>query len=105
MGVESGDGNWIPLVEYSAKRGVSLSTLRRYIKSNKIKHKLEDGRYLLFDDGKDLVTGRKKRDESILMQKRIKKLEAELQKAHEEIAELKTLIALYEEKIPERIGT
>jgi predicted site-specific integrase-resolvase len=71
---------WIPLVDYAARKGVSLSTLRRYIKANKIPYRLEEGRYLILSDEADLRT--------------------ELQRANEEIAELKTLIALYEERTP-----
>jgi hypothetical protein len=41
--------NWLPLMEYSAKYRVSLSTLRRRIKSGEIEHKFADGKYLLKD--------------------------------------------------------
>jgi hypothetical protein len=41
--------NWLPLMEYSAKYRVSLSTLRRRIKAGEIEHKLHDGKYLLKD--------------------------------------------------------
>ncbi|MBY0471829.1 hypothetical protein K2X30_11740 [bacterium] len=75
-------GQWIPLMEYATKKGVSLSTLRRYIKSDKVQYRVENGRYLLLDP-----------DAS-------NSIEEQLRKAHEEIAELKMLIALYEEKIP-----
>jgi hypothetical protein len=45
------DGLWLPLIEYSVKSGVSLSTIRRKIKSNSIQYRLEKGRYLiLFSD-------------------------------------------------------
>src|SRR5580658_7010335 len=45
------NGQWLPLIEYSVRSGVSLSTIRRKIKSNSIKYRLEKGRYLiLFDD-------------------------------------------------------
>jgi hypothetical protein len=40
---------WIDLLKYSTKYGVSLSTLRRRIKSNSIPHKLEHGKYYLED--------------------------------------------------------
>lgn len=79
--------DWIPLLEYALKKGVSLSTLRRHIKAAKIPFKVEDGRYLLFDDTAD---------ENLSLMR----LQDDLQRAQEEIAELKTLIALYEEKIP-----
>lgn len=53
-----GDGLWLPLIEYSVKSGVSLSTIRRKIKSNSIPFRLEKGRYLiLFTDGA-IPTGR-----------------------------------------------
>lgn len=42
-----GSGSWLPLIEYSVKTGVSLSTIRRKIKSNSIQYRLEKGRYLI----------------------------------------------------------
>lgn len=109
MTINSGDSlnskEWVPLVEFSVKKGISLSTLRRYIKSNKIPWKLTEGRYLVMDDGtfnaprKHLPdhldpTVAEKRD----VNDRLKTLESELQAANEELAELKTLLAFYEEK-------
>ena len=44
---ESG-GSWLPLVEYSVRSGLSLSTIRRKIKSNSLPYRLETGRYLIF---------------------------------------------------------
>jgi hypothetical protein len=93
---------WVPLVEFSVQKGISLSTLRRYIKSNKIPWKLLEGRYLVMDDGsfstpksdaKQIADAPAKDVES-----RLKNLEQSLNAANEEIAELKTLVAFYEEK-------
>lgn len=39
--------NWLSLIEYSVKTGVSLSTIRRKIKSNSIPFRLEKGKYLI----------------------------------------------------------
>ncbi|MEK6705600.1 MAG: hypothetical protein AABZ06_07415 [Bdellovibrionota bacterium] len=83
--------DWIPLVDYSVKTGISLSTLRRHIKAGKILYKIEGGRYLLFFN--DTPT-----DQASVYCDRLK---IELNKANEEIAELKTLIALYEEQMPQ----
>ncbi len=41
---------WIPLVDYSNKYSVSLSTLRRRIKSKSIKFKLDGRKYFLLDE-------------------------------------------------------
>lgn len=46
-----GSGLWLPLTEYSVRSGVSLSTIRRKIKSNSIPHRLEKGRYLILFQG------------------------------------------------------
>src|SRR4051812_41039067 len=94
---------WIPLMDYAIKHGVSLSTLRRHIKANKIQYKVEHGRYLLLDQT-DQEEGA---HEDMLHEpaagatsEKIRDLSIHLQKAQEEIAELKTLIAFYEERIP-----
>ncbi len=89
----SENGQWLPLMEYAVKNSVSLSTLRRYIKANKVQYKIEDGRYLIFDGAfvENSDTSRV-----------VSKLSSELQRAQEEIAELKTLIAFYEEKSPQQ---
>jgi hypothetical protein len=41
---------WLPITEYSIKHKVSVSTLRRKIKTNEIKYSFEDGKYLLLDE-------------------------------------------------------
>lgn len=105
-------GNWIPLVDYSFKTGTSLSTLRRHIKSNKILYRLEEGRYLIYDPeaAATRLTPQVSTDAAPvaqaqatkvaqLQERQIQILETELQRAQEEITELKMLLAIYEEKI------
>jgi hypothetical protein len=41
--------NWIPMLEYSLRHKVSLSTLRRRIKASLVEFKMESGRYLIKD--------------------------------------------------------
>lgn len=38
---------WIPITQYAIEEGVSVSTLRRKIKSNSIEYRLDNGRYLI----------------------------------------------------------
>lgn len=40
---------WLPLSEYSSKYKVSVSTLRRRIKTEKVQYRFDDGKYLLKD--------------------------------------------------------
>lgn len=56
--------NWLPLMEYSAKYRVSLSTLRRRIKAGEIEHKFSDGKYLI-KDGPLTLTGGNSGSETI----------------------------------------
>ncbi len=46
--------NWIPLMDYSTKYQVSLSTLRRRIKNNQIKYQFRAGKYYLTDHPLDI---------------------------------------------------
>lgn len=101
----STEERWIPLVEYSAKYQVSLSTLRRYIKANKIEHRKEGGKYLVLDQpvySKRVYSSRDQTEsasENKDLEERVAQLETAFQKAQEEIAELKMLVALYEEGV------
>ena len=51
MSIQKGDvvKNWLPLSEYSTKYKVSISTLRRRIKSDEVIYCFEEGKYLLKD--------------------------------------------------------
>jgi hypothetical protein len=42
--------HWLILTDFASKYKISVSTLRRRIKAGTIKHKFEDGRYLLADE-------------------------------------------------------
>lgn len=41
---------WLPLTDYSTKYKVSVSTLRRRIKSEDIRFRLDDGKYFIIDE-------------------------------------------------------
>lgn len=108
MVLKSENEHWVPLVEFSVKKGISLSTLRRYIKSNKIPWKLIEGRYLVMDDGTIFAPRNHDPSQNVIVKKtpefsdienKVKHLEQKLGEAHLEIAELKTLIAYYEEAL------
>ena len=42
--------SWLPLAEYSMKHQVSISTLRRRIKSDEVKFRFDEGKYLILDE-------------------------------------------------------
>lgn len=45
------NGTWLPLIEYSVRSGLSLSTIRRKIKSHTLTYRMENGRYLILFEG------------------------------------------------------
>ncbi|MDR3606284.1 MAG: hypothetical protein P4M08_02765 [Oligoflexia bacterium] len=90
-------------MEFAIKKGVSLSTLRRYIKADRIPYRIENGRYLLLDssdvdsDGAERAASSSDSSASVRrLESKLNHVYSELQKAQEEIAELQTLIAFYE---------
>lgn len=44
------NSHYLPLTEYSSKYKVSISTLRRRIKSEEIKFVFDDGKYMILDE-------------------------------------------------------
>jgi len=100
---------WITINDYSSLKNISISTIRRYIKSHKVIWKKEDGKYLIQVSSSDLVNGNIQKDELTigLLRQEVKKLELQLRHIQEENNELKMLVDLYEgekrtyEKLPE----
>ncbi len=92
---------WLTIVEYSNFKKLSISTIRRYIKSNRIKYKMDDGKYLLYcpnyvDDGelinKDLELISELEAENRGLKQENKKLKIETH-------EMRMLIDLYESQL------
>lgn len=96
--------DWISLMDYASEYGVSLSTLRRHIKSGKVKYKIENGRYLLHSPfAKGVAPAPQAATEAGAAE--VRELKLRLQRAQEEISELKMLVAIYEEQLtPKRPG-
>ena len=46
--------SWLPITEYAVKNKVSVSTIRRRIKNQELKHKLEGGKYFILDEDENL---------------------------------------------------
>jgi len=118
--------SWLPITEYAVKNRVSVSTIRRRIKNQELKHKLESGKYFILDEGEATVQGQKtplvglcgnsveevldfaertikeitKLNQEIITEKEalIINQKKKIQKLEEELSELKMLITLLEKK-------
>lgn len=82
-------GHWVSILDYAHLKGKSISTIRRSIKSNLIKYKLEDGKYFIFCP--KMISAK---NDSL----EIAELRHKIVKLTEENDELKMLIKIYEEK-------
>jgi DNA-binding transcriptional ArsR family regulator len=93
--MQSSEGIWLSITDYSSYKGISISTVRRHIKSNIVRYKEEHGKYFIYlADEKKLST---KLDGEILrLRLENEWLKREQQKLTEEIVGLKMLIDAYE---------
>ncbi|MEY4617436.1 MAG: hypothetical protein RJB66_2396 [Pseudomonadota bacterium] len=73
---------WLPVLDYAVNNRVSVSTLRRRIKSQTVEYKLEQGRYLIrtefHPEGSDVLSGSASADSIMVVQG----LVSELKKAY-----------------------
>ena len=42
------EGKWLSILEFAAYKKKSISTVRRYIKANRVKYKEENGKYFIW---------------------------------------------------------
>ena len=92
-------GVWLSITDYAEYRGVSTSTVRRYIKANQVKVKQEKGKYFLFVSGENYQKKEQRENREIFeLRLGIKELEAKIRMLEEDNNDLKMLVGLYEGK-------
>lgn len=89
------EGVWLSINDYSRFKGVSISTIRRHIKNNILKHKEENGKYFIYVHSSDRLKQRKD-EENLKNMFEVERLKSELKALKEENNELKMLVDLYE---------
>ena len=92
------EGMWVSILEYAAFKKTSISTVRRHIKANRVKHKKEDGKFFIYvaTDKVKLEKDQEKRELELMLENNA--LKQALSKRDEEINDLKMLISIYENK-------
>ncbi len=90
-------GKWLDIAKYSIYRNKSISTIRRYIRSNTVQFKKIDGKYFIyapnFDGGnKNLETEK----EIFKMRLENDEYKRQLKSLYEENEELKMLVRMLE---------
>lgn len=91
------EGKWLSILEYAAYKKKSISTVRRYIKANRVKHKDENGKYFIFV--KNLSETSTASDREVLkLQLENDRLKREINRVIEINNEYKMLIDIYEKQ-------
>jgi homoserine trans-succinylase len=88
-------GVWLSINDYSRYKSVSVSTIRRHIKNNILKHREEEGKYLIYVPSLERV--KLKEEEEILRIKlELEFLKSQLRDLKNENSELRMLVDIYE---------
>lgn len=93
------DGVWLSILEYSNLKNISVSTIRRYIKAERVQFKKDDGKFLIFMNSENY----KRYNENLSLdgntleyRLRIQELELKNKSLRLENDELKMLVKIYE---------
>ena len=96
------DGVWLSINDYSRYKSVSISTIRRHIKTNILKYKEENGKQFIYVPSGDRVKLRE--DEELLrIRLEIELMKSRLRDLREENNELRMLVDIYEKNASPRM--
>jgi hypothetical protein len=95
--MSSTDGVWLSINDYSRYKSVSISTIRRHIKNNILKHREENGKYLIYVPSTERIKMREE-EEALRLKLEIELMRSRLRSLQEENHELRMLVDLYEGK-------
>lgn len=98
--MQTTDGVWLSITDYSTYKKVSISTIRRHIKTNILKYKEEDGKYFIYVASSDRVK-LKEEEETLRMKLELELMRTQIRQLREENNELRMLVDLYENKVSE----
>ena len=91
------EGYWLSILEYSNFKGVSISSIRRYIKAGRVKSKKDDGKYFIFvPKEKYIPQSEQIEKENLRLKLELDHLERENKTLKEELEDCKMLISVYE---------
>ena len=88
---------WVSINEYSQYKNISISTIRRRIRDQKVQYKKDKGKYLLYVNVKDYNRAQSKKNQKMdELQLKYQKVEHQYRKLQEENHDLKMLLLWYE---------
>lgn len=93
--MNANEGVWLSINDYSRYKNVSISTIRRHIKNNILKHKEESGKYFIYVPSTEKLRLREE-EEVLKIKLELELLKTQLRQLREENNELKMLVEIYE---------
>lgn len=97
---------YLSLTDYASKYKVSISTLRRRIKANQLPFKIQNGRYLLFDQMLSVSQGLHRPSQNVMSPETMRgaleiitKKDFEITQLKTEIVDLETLVQVLEDEL------
>jgi cell shape-determining protein MreC len=91
------EGIWLSINDYSRYKNVSVSTIRRHIKTNILRHKEENGKYFIYVPSSEKVRFREE-EELLRLKLELEVLRSNIRLLQEENHELRMLVDLYEKQ-------
>lgn len=89
------EGKWLSVLEFATYKNKSISTVRRYVKADRVKHKEENGKYFIWV--KSYVNSELSSEKEILEIKlENERLKKDLYRLSDEVSELRMLVSIYE---------
>ena len=98
------EGVWLSIADYSRYKNVSISTIRRHIKNNILKHKEENGKYFIYVPSTEKLRLREE-EEILKVRLELELLRSKLRQLREENNELKMLVDIYEKDSKKPMST
>jgi hypothetical protein len=95
--MNTNEGVWLSINDYSRFKNVSISTIRRHIKNNILKYKEENGKYFIYFHSSQKIHFREE-EEMLKLKLELELLRRQLIDATNENNELRMLVNIYEEK-------
>ena len=91
------EGKWLSVLEYASFKNKSISTVRRYIKANRVKFKQESGKYFIWT--KNFLDNKSEDERNNLELKfEIERLKKENIYLKDQLSEMQMLVNIYEQK-------
>ncbi len=94
------EGIWLSIIDYSQYKNVSISTIRRHIKSNIFRYKEENGKYFIYVASSDRLKQSEEKNH-LALHLEVERLRSQIKILSEENNELKMLVDLYEKQNPQ----